>query len=174
MIRCCLSTSALFSCGYLSRNARLSAEARLKAPAIYRALQWAQGAVSSGQHSETSELQAHVAKEIEEAGGKIDYIEVRFVFSCSHKYGALSSRGASCRLDVYVKMRACYDAPSIVFLACSLLTLRAWGPSLMLPSNLLCWPLRRISLQRMGREQCASLTTWCWGNDNCHNASLLV
>ena len=88
ILKSCLSAWALSSCGCLSRNARLSAEARLKAPAIYRALQWAQGAVSSGLHSETSKLQAHVAKEIEEAGGKIDYIEVRFVLSRSHKYRA--------------------------------------------------------------------------------------
>ena len=69
-----------------SRNARLSAEARRKAPAIYQALQWAQGAVSSGLHTSTSDLQAHVAKEIEEAGGKIDYIEVRGRYSSSRRW----------------------------------------------------------------------------------------
>ena len=59
-----------------SRNARLSVEARAKAPAIYRALQSAQQSVASGSESEPGRLGAQVALTIEAAGGKIDYIEV--------------------------------------------------------------------------------------------------
>ena len=60
-----------------SRNARLSVEARAKAPAIYLALQSAQQAVASGSESEPGRLGAQVALTIEAVGGKIDYIEVR-------------------------------------------------------------------------------------------------
>ncbi len=60
-----------------SRNARLTPEARGRAPAIYRALQWAQAAVAEGSEKRPAHLREHVVRSIEEAGGKVDYVEVR-------------------------------------------------------------------------------------------------
>ena len=58
-----------------SRNARLSPEARSQSPDIYKALCWAQEAVKSGSETDPARLREHIAKVIEEAGGKVDYIE---------------------------------------------------------------------------------------------------
>jgi hypothetical protein len=70
-----------------SRNARLSPEARQACLAIPRAIQWAEAAVAGaalpGQGQELgglSDPQAvadEVARQIAEAGGKVDYVEVR-------------------------------------------------------------------------------------------------
>lgn len=60
-----------------SRNARLSADSRAKAPGIYKALQWAKEAVASGSETNTGNLRDLVSKKIVEAGGVVDYVEVR-------------------------------------------------------------------------------------------------
>lgn len=59
-----------------SRNARLSAESRRKALCICSSLQWAQGAVGSGQITMPYDVRQHVCAAIEEAGGKVDYVEL--------------------------------------------------------------------------------------------------
>ncbi|KXZ44358.1 hypothetical protein GPECTOR_69g451 [Gonium pectorale] len=59
-----------------SRNARLSPEAREKALCISRGLAWAEAAVAEGRVSEPSEVSSHIRGLIEEAGGKVDYVEL--------------------------------------------------------------------------------------------------
>jgi pantothenate synthetase len=60
-----------------SRNARLSEDSRRQAPAIYAALQWAAAQVAAGQAREAAALRQAVTARIEEAGGRVDYVEVR-------------------------------------------------------------------------------------------------
>jgi pantoate--beta-alanine ligase len=60
-----------------SRNARLSAESRAKAPAICAALRWARDAARAGEVTDPKQLQEDVAKRVAEAGGAVDYAEVR-------------------------------------------------------------------------------------------------
>ncbi|GAX78673.1 hypothetical protein CEUSTIGMA_g6111.t1 [Chlamydomonas eustigma] len=59
-----------------SRNARLTAEARQHAPAIYKALRWAMQAVESGAEKNPGTIQDQVRGMIEQAGGKMDYAEL--------------------------------------------------------------------------------------------------
>jgi pantoate--beta-alanine ligase len=60
-----------------SRNARLSAEARARAPAIYQALKWARDSSSSGEVTDAKALRDEVERRVAAAGGKVDYVEVR-------------------------------------------------------------------------------------------------
>ena len=93
-----------------SRNARLSPEARAQSPAIYKALCWAQEAVSSGSGTDPARLREHVAKAIEEAGGKIDYIEVGGDQGLC--LGSLSARSAilTLSLTIYMCVHVCMCA----------------------------------------------------------------
>jgi pantoate--beta-alanine ligase len=60
-----------------SRNRRLSGEARLAAPALYRALRAGQGAIAAGERS-ASGVEAVMAAELATAGGvAVDYAVVR-------------------------------------------------------------------------------------------------
>mmetsp|Transcript_40333 Transcript_40333/g.89566 ORF Transcript_40333/g.89566 Transcript_40333/m.89566 type:complete len:320 (-) Transcript_40333:719-1678(-) len=59
-----------------SRNARLSPEARSKAPAIYAALQWAERVAADGSVTDPAAIKEHVRGEIDKAGGKVDYVEL--------------------------------------------------------------------------------------------------
>ncbi|KAG1675961.1 hypothetical protein FOA52_014205 [Chlamydomonas sp. UWO 241] len=59
-----------------SRNARLSADARAKAPAIYMALQAAAASVAAGTARAPADVAAQVSAAIEAAGGKMDYVEM--------------------------------------------------------------------------------------------------
>ncbi|KAI8475061.1 MAG: hypothetical protein J3K34DRAFT_405940 [Monoraphidium minutum] len=61
-----------------SRNARLSDEARAACLAIPRAVQWAEAAVKGpGGASDPAAVAAEVARRITEAGGRVDYVELR-------------------------------------------------------------------------------------------------
>jgi pantoate--beta-alanine ligase len=60
-----------------SRNARLSAEAREAAPAIYQALKWARDSSASGEVTDPKALRDEVERRVTDAGGKVDYVEVR-------------------------------------------------------------------------------------------------
>ncbi|KAG2501049.1 hypothetical protein HYH03_000868 [Edaphochlamys debaryana] len=59
-----------------SRNARLSPESREKALCLSRGLAWAEKAAAEGSVSDSAAVQAHVRGLIEEAGGKVDYVEL--------------------------------------------------------------------------------------------------
>ena len=59
-----------------SRNALLSEEDRLKAPCIYKALQWAQQAAASGGTATASSIHHEVYSRIKAGGGEPDYVEV--------------------------------------------------------------------------------------------------
>ncbi|GIL45485.1 hypothetical protein Vafri_2713 [Volvox africanus] len=59
-----------------SRNARLSAESRDRALSISRGLRWAEKAVAEAAVTRPDEVAAHVRGMIEEAGGKVDYVEL--------------------------------------------------------------------------------------------------
>ncbi|KAG2435132.1 hypothetical protein HXX76_007217 [Chlamydomonas incerta] len=59
-----------------SRNARLSEEARQKALAISRGLKWAEAGVADGSLGAPEAVKEHVRGLIEEAGGKVDYVEL--------------------------------------------------------------------------------------------------
>jgi len=64
-----------------SRNARLSANARARAPAIYQALCAAADIVAEGDATAVADVAAHVSEAIAAAGGKVDYVEL--VDACS-------------------------------------------------------------------------------------------
>jgi pantothenate synthetase len=66
-----------------SRNARLSTESREKALSISRGLVWAERAVLEGAVSQPEQVAAHVRGLIEEAGGSVDYVEVRHLHGIS-------------------------------------------------------------------------------------------
>jgi pantothenate synthetase len=60
-----------------SRNARLAPEARSQALSISAALRWAQEAVAAGQVASAADVSAAVRQRIADAGGEVDYVEVR-------------------------------------------------------------------------------------------------
>jgi len=60
-----------------SRNARLSPQSRLAALSINQALNWARHATQQQQLAVAAEVAAEVRQRITEAGGVVDYVEVR-------------------------------------------------------------------------------------------------
>lgn len=62
-----------------SRNNLLSAEDRARAPCIHTALQWAERAAAAGEATSAAQLCGGVRQRIADGGGRVDYVEVRFL-----------------------------------------------------------------------------------------------